>query len=277
MPSYIQPFGFIFVRVIFTAIIYFVVSFFVKEKVERKDFPRLILCGLFGVALNQLMFFKGLELTSPINASLMMTTNPIMVLIAAAIIMNDKITMRKIAGIIIGIIGASLLLLWGKSFSISEVSVAGDIMILINSLSFGIFLIIVKPLMLKYKTLTVMKWVFLFGSFMVFPFGYSEFTAVEWSNLDTGTWLSIIYVVVAVTTIAYMLNTVALQNLSPSSVSVYIYLQPLFASLFAIVLGNDHPNPLHFIAAIFIFTGVYLTTTTSFREVTGRFNTTKKS
>src|SRR4030095_16675336 len=141
--------------------------------------------------------------------------------------------------------GAALLLLWRKEFSFQNNSAIGDICVLINSLSFGVFLIIVKPLMQKYNTLTVMKCVFLFGSIMVIPFGYGELLQVQWATFTTPIWLATAYVVIGVTTVAYILNVYALKNLSPSSVSAYIYLQPLFASLFAIMLGKDHLSGIH--------------------------------
>lgn len=278
MPEYIQPFGFIFIRVLFTALVFFGISAFIKEKkVDREDFPRLFFCALFGVAVNQLLFFKGLDLTNPINASLMMTTNPIMVLLAASLLIREQITIRKIFGIVVGITGACMLLLWGKNFSWSHSSVMGDSMVLINSLSFGVFLIMVKPLMQKYHTLTVMKWVFLFGSVLVFPFGFSEFKQIAWSSFETSTWLAVAYVVIATTSIAYMLNTFALKNLSPSSVSIYIYLQPLFATFFAIMLGKDQLQAIHFFSAVLIFSGVYLVTSTSIKDMREKFLSTKKS
>ncbi len=261
MPEFIKPFGFIVIRVLVSAMIFWLVGLFIRDKkVESRDLVRLFFCALFGVAINQLLFFKGLDLTTPINASLMMTTNPIMVMIAASFLIRETITFRKIGGILIGITGATLLLVWGKEFSIYDASVLGDTFVLINSLSFGIFLIIVKPLMQKYNTLTVMKWVFLFGSILVLPFGYSEFTEIKWETFTTTIWLATLYVVIGVTSLAYILNVYALKNLSPSSVSVYIYLQPLFATLFAIFLGKDHLNMMHLAAAALIFLGVWLVT-----------------
>ncbi len=261
MPDFIKPFGFIVIRVLVSASIFWLIGLFIRDKkVEHRDLVRLFFCALFGVAINQLLFFKGLDLTTPINASLMMTTNPIMVLIAASLLIREAITMRKITGILIGITGATLLLVWGKKFSIHDASVLGDVFILINSLSFAVFLIIVKPLMQKYNTLTVMKWIFLFGSILVLPFGYSEFTEIKWETFTTEIWLATIYVVIGVTSLAYILNVYALKNLSPSSVSVYIYLQPLFATMFAIFLGKDHLNLMHLIAAVLIFLGVWLVT-----------------
>ena len=189
-----------------------------------------------------------------------MTTNPILVLVAAALLTGERITKMKIGGIVSGLAGASLLLLWGKEFSFQQTSVAGDICVLINSLSFGVFLILVKPLMQKYHTLTVMKWVFLFGSFMVLPFGYGEYQEINWSSFTPGIWLGTFYVVIVVTAVAYQLNVYALKHLSPSSVSIYIYLQPLFAAFIAILLGQDHLNLIHLVSALLIFAGVFLST-----------------
>ncbi len=261
MPEYIKPFGFILIRVLVSAMLFWLLGTFIKDKkVERRDLGRLFLCAIFGVALNQLLFFKGLELTAPINAALMMTTNPIFVLVVAAMLIRERITVIKIAGIVTGLAGASLLLLWGKEFSFHQDSVLGDLCVLVNSLSFGVFLIIAKPLMQKYHTLTVMRWIFLFGSFLVFPFGLTELTEVKWETFTPSIWLGTFYVVIFVTTVAYQLNVYALKNLSSSSVSIYIYLQPLFASVIAIILGQDHLNIIHLTSALLIFAGVFLVT-----------------
>ncbi|MFN5324196.1 MAG: DMT family transporter [Bacteroidota bacterium] len=259
MPAFIQPFGFILLRVLFTAIVFVLLAQFVThEKVDFSDKKRFFLCALFGVAINQLLFFKGLDITTPINAALMMTTNPIMVLIAASLILKDRITWIRTLGIGLGITGASTLILWnGGGLKLSG-SLTGDIMILINSLSFGVFLIMVKPMMAKYSTVTVMKWVFMFGTILVLPFGLGEFQDIKWSTFDTRIWLLTAFVVIGTTSLAYVFNTYALKKLSPSEVSVYIYLQPLFAVMFAVLLGKDNLKTVHFLSAALIFGGVYL-------------------
>lgn len=278
MPDYIAPFGFIFIRVVCTAAIFLMIGAAVtKEKVENKDLLKLAICAVFGVAINQLLFFKGLDLTLPINASLMMTTNPIMVLIVASLIIREKITIKKVSGIIIGIAGAFILLIPGNSVEFNTSTAWGDFLILINSLSFGVFLILVKPLMNKYKTITVMKWVFLFGTVLVTPFGWEEFSNIQWNTFHMNIWLALLYVVIGTTSLAYMLNTFALKNLSPSSVSVYIYLQPLFATIFAIIMQKDRLIELHIVAAILIFTGVYLVTSGNYGKLSGRFLSSKKA
>lgn len=258
MPEYIGPFGFIVVRVFFTAILFFIAGLFVKEKIEKKDFSRLIICGLFGVAINQMLFFWGLSKTAPINAALMMTTNPIMVFIMAHFILKEKISWLKITGIIIGLAGASTLIVFGKKISLTSETAIGDLMIFINSLSFAIFLILIKPMMMKYHVVTIMKWVFFFGMFMVLPFGLEQCADARWRELDMNLWLGVFYVVVGSTFVAYYLNIIALRNLSSSVVSFYIYLQPLFATLFSLLFMEGTPNLLQLIAALLIFTGVYL-------------------
>lgn len=259
MPSYIKPFGFIVLRVISVLLLFFAVQFFYqKEKVERKDMFKLLLCGLFGVAVNQLMFFKGLSITTPINAALMITTIPIMVLIMASILIREKITGSKIVGIILGATGASIIILFGKKMSFGLDTLWGDVFVFINSVSYGIYMIIVKPLMHKYSSVTVMKWIFFYGFIFVLPFGYQEFSEIQWLTFSPKAWLSTLYVVVFATLLAYLLYNFAVKTLTPSIASMYVYLQPVFATTIAIIFRGDHLTLLHIISTILIFTGVYL-------------------
>ena len=260
MPAYVQPFAFVLMRVGGAAVLFWIVSsLFIKEKLDKKDFPRIILLALFGVTINQLLFLKGLSLTSPINASIIMISNPIVVLVFAAIALKEKISFRKIAGIALGVSGALLLLLFNKTFSFGSETIAGDAMVLINSLSWAAYIILVKPLMKKYNTFTIVKWVFLLGSLFVLPFGYNEFTQVIWNRLPGHIWWDIAFVVIGTTFIAYVLNTYALRTLSPSVVSIYIYLQPFLATLIAIFYyRNDELDSRKIVSGALIVLGVYL-------------------
>lgn len=261
MPSYIEPFGFIVIRVLFAAPLFFIAAMAApRQKFSRKDFLMLPVLAIFGVAVNQLLFFKGLSLTSPINAGLMMTTNPIMVLIIAHFLIREKISWLKIAGIILGLSGAVLLITSGQKFYFDEGMTEGNIMVLINSLSYAIFLVMVKPLMERYHYLHIMKWVFFFGIIIVLPFGYTEAVDARWRDLDFSGWAAVVFVVAGTTFFAYLLNISALRTLSPSVVSNYIYLQPLFAASVAIVLGKDSLNYVHVLSALLLFAGVYLVT-----------------
>jgi drug/metabolite transporter (DMT)-like permease len=188
-----------------------------------------------------------------------MTSNPIIVMIIAAVFLKEKISFQKITGIGIGIIGALIMLVYGKDFSLGSETIFGDMLILINSVSWALFVVLVKPLMKKYNTFTVVKWVFLFGFIYVLPFGLTEIQDVNWQQLPPQIWRDILFVVLATTFLAYVLNTYALRALSPSVVSIYIYLQPFLASLIAILYyKNDELDLRKLTAGVLIIFGVYL-------------------
>lgn len=260
MPGYVQPFAFVIMRVGGALVLFWIVgTLFIREKVDKKDFPRFALLAVCGVACNQLLFLKGLSITTPINASIIMISNPIVVLIIASVVLKERISLNKIAGIVFGISGALLMLTFNKNFSFGSDTIAGDMMILINSISWACYVVLVKPLMMKYNTITIVKWVFLFGFFYVLPFGFSEFKQVDWLNMPAGIWYDVIFVVVGTTFFAYILNTYALRALSPSVVSIYIYLQPFLATLFAVYYyHNDTLDARKILAAVLIILGVFL-------------------
>ena len=266
MPDFIQPSGFILLRVI-GAVILFSISYFVfvREKVQTKDLIRLAICGVFGVAINQLLFFEGLNLTTPINAAIILTTNPVLVVVISFFTLKESITFRKGAGITLGIIGASALILNGGNFSGNANFMLGNLFVFINALSYGLYLVLVKPLMQKYHPITVMFYVFSFGLCYVLPFGYHELTLVDFTNFPSKIIWEVLFVVVCTTFIAYLLNSAALQQLTPSTVSVYIYLQPVLATVFAIALGSDALDMNKIITASIIFIGVYLVSVRSLK------------
>ncbi len=258
MPEFISPFGFIFCRVMGALILFWMVFSFSYEKIAKKDILLLAICAFFGVAANQLMFFYGLNLTTPINAGIIMTSNPIFVLIASAIILKNRITLAKVGGILVAITGALMLLLFKKDFSFGSETISGDIFIFLNALSYGSYLVLAVPLMKKYKPLTVITWVFTFGAIYVFPFGIEQFLEIQWTTFSTAIWLKFAFVIIGTTFFAYLLNIYGLKNLNPSTVSTYIYLQPLLAASFAIWAGKDSLDWIKIVAAILIFSGVYL-------------------
>ena len=259
MPEYIEPSGFILLRVLCGVFLFsFFYFLFIKESVEKKDFFRLALCGLFGVAINQLFFFEGLNLTTPINAAIIMTVNPVLVIIISALLIGEKITVKKIIGIVLGIIGAGALILNSGSVSFDNDFFIGNILVLINATSYAIYLVLVKGLMKKYNPLTVMFFVFLFGLFFVLPFGYQDLNSINLDSFTNDIYLKILFVVVCTTFIAYLLNAFALKSLNPSIVSIYIYLQPVLASVIAILYNSDTIDYVKIVSSIFIFIAVFL-------------------
>ncbi len=262
MPDYIMPSGFILLRVLGAFVLFsFVYFFFIKEKIDKKDVFRLSVCGLFGVAINQLLFFEGLNLTTPINAAIVMTINPILVILLSFFLIKDPITIRKSSGIILGVFGASFLILQGGNIDFLNLHIKGNLFVLINATSYGVYLVVVKPLMQKYHPITVMYVVFGMGLLYVFPFGFNNLIIVEWNMIPQTIYLQIIFVVFFTTFVAYLCNSLALQYLNPTTVSIYIYLQPILATAFAIFWGSDFLDSKKIIAAAFIFVGVYLVST----------------
>lgn len=261
MPIYVKPFGLILIRVLGACFLFWLVSFFtIKEKIEKKDFPRIFAAAIFGVVLNQLTFFKGLSYTSPISASVIMLTAPILVLILSTILLKERIELKKIIGIIIGLIGTSILILYGKSVGNATNANWGNFLVFVNASSYAIYLILVKKIASKYSPLTFIKWIYTFGLLFVLPFGLEEFTAVNWNEIPTIIFFEIGYLVVFTTFFAYLINLSAIRYLKPTTLSVFIYLQPVFASIFAISLQKDELNMIKLISAFLIFVGVYLVT-----------------
>lgn len=261
MPLYILPYGFIVLRVGGSVILFWLIWLFVpKEKIERKDFPRIIAAAFFGVAFNMLTFFKGLSLTSPISAAVLMVSTPIIVLILSAIIMKERMLKRKVFGIVLGLVGTAFLILYGKSVGNASNANLGNLLVFANAISYGFYLIVVKKLMEKYSAFTFVKWIYLFGFIMVLPFGYNELQSVEFNAIPVDIAWKIVFIVVISTFLTYLLNLLSMKELKPTTVAVFIYLQPVFATIFAIGLGKDELNLVKVGAAILIFSGVFLVT-----------------
>lgn len=266
MPNTIKPNGFILMRVSGAVILFWLLLLNKFEKVDKKDFITLALCGLFGVGINQLFFFNGLMRTSPLNASILMTTTPIIVFVLSIFMLKEKPTSTKVMGILIGA-SASIALSILSSGASHLTSSKGDLYIFLNALSYSFYLVLVKPLMAKYKPITVISWVFTFGLIYVllWPFSIQEFTEINWSAMSIDIPWRIAFVVVGVTFLPYLLTVFAMKEVSPSVASSYIYFQPVLAGIFIFIFAwlGDHDFTADFswlkvACSLFIFLGVYL-------------------
>ena len=273
MPTYLTPSVFIFLRAAGATILFWLVKFlFVREKVERKDLFLLAACGLFGVAVNQLFFFHGLSMTSSINSGIIMTINPILVVILSYFILKEVITWRKSFGIALGATGAVLLTLAAGTGSGD--SSLGDLFIFINAASYAVYLVIVKPLMKKYAPLTVITYVFSFGLtyILLYPPTLMELSVTDFSAIPMDKVYVILFVIIGVTFLTYLLTVYGLKYVSPSVSSAYIYLQPVLVMFFAVVLSavglaDNYMNTITWEKVgymLLIFMGVYLTSSSSF-------------
>jgi len=265
MPNKIGPSAFVLLRVIGAGILFLFIKSFIKEKVDKKDFVLLILCGLLGVSANMLLFFHGLSLTSPIDASIIMTSTPVIVLILSAFILKEKITTNKYIGIFIGAIGAFLLIWFGKK-SGGTSSFLGNFFVFLNATSYATYLVLVKPLMKKYKAITVISWIFFFGFLFVFPFGINDLWTTNFNDFTTNTYLSVAFVIIGTTFLTYLLNIYALNFVSPSVSGSYIYLQPalsfIMVSIYAFILGHKEYaqdiNSIKIVSCFLVIVGVYM-------------------
>lgn len=265
MPDPIGPNSFILLRVLGACICFWLITARKIQLPKKEDIGRFVLCGLTGVAINQLLFFNGLSLTSPINSSIIMTSNPIMVMLISSLLYKQKITSKKASGLILGAIGAISLLLLSTGDHSKLSDPLGDLCILINSMSYAFYLVLVKPLMKKYSPLTVITWVFTVGLIAVSPFGGLGISEIAWSSLDTYQWLAVGYVILFVTFLTYLLNILALQHTSATTASAYIYFQPLlaivFSYLFTLLTAKDYVSDFTWMKMLCggcIIVGVYL-------------------
>ena len=262
MPNYIKPYGFILLRVSSATLIFWTVGLFTKQqKIEKSDYKKILIASFFGITINMLAFFKGLSLTSPISASVMMVTSPIMVLIFSSVLIRKPIGKQRILGVFIGLVGALFLITLGNSSTgTSTNSAFGNFLVFLNAASYGLYLVLAKDLVKKYNPIVFIKWLYLFGLIFVIPFGYAELTAVVWQEIPTNIYWNISFVLLFTTCITYLFNLYGLSKLKPTTVSVFIYLQPVIATIYALIVGSDSLNLVKLCATLLIFLGVYLVT-----------------
>jgi drug/metabolite transporter (DMT)-like permease len=261
MPDYLMPKAIIFLRVLVTVIALGILHFIIPPvKVEKRDLFKLALCSFLGVAINQILFFEGLNLTTPINASIIITVIPVLIIVFSRYILKEKITTIRVAGIVLGAAGAFMVILSAGRLDFKSTTMLGDLCIFFNAASWALYLVLLKPLMEKYDTLTVMKWIFFFGLIIISPLTLTSFASSSFSTIPFNIWMSIAFVIFGATITAYFLNNFALKSLSPNVSAIYIYLQPLIASVTSILFGKDELTITKTLAAILIMAGVYLVT-----------------
>ena len=269
MPIYIGSLGLVLLRVLGATIMFWTISLFFKSKpIEKKDRLTILKCGLFGMSINIAAFIAGLDYSTPVNSSILIIISPIFVVILSFFIFKNKINFIKILGIILGFIGAIILILTADSnSSIGRNIPLGNFLFIVNSISYAYYLIIVKPMAEKYDLITLFKWLFLVGLVFNFPLGINQFLEVDWQNLPLiQAVLPMAFVVICTTFMTYFLNGYALTKLTSTEVAVFMYLQPIIGVMFAIFTKSDTITLTIVIASMLIFSGVYLTTVLKNRD-----------
>lgn len=261
-PEHVGPFGLVWYRVVVTCAIFWIISLFAgpKEKVPFKELPLIALAAFCGVGFNMVTFMWGLSLTSPISASVLMVSTPIIVLVLSALFLKERLHTLRIIGILIGFSGAALLTLLSTGAGAeAKDPFLGNILVLVNAISYAFYILLAKRLTAKYHVFTLMKWLYFFGVLFITPFGIMQGLDFEFSTASTETLLNIGYVILFATFGTYMLNIIAIRTLKPSVVAVFVYLQPLLATLIAVGLDKDVITWQKSIAGFLIFLGVFLT------------------
>ena len=256
----VKPFGLNIIRVTVSAILLWIMFFFRPEKkvIQRKDYKRFFLCALTGIAINQLLFIKGLSLTYSIHASLLMLTTPILITIIAAWLLKERLTNYKIAGLALGIAGAVVLVTAKENNGNGADVLLGDIFIILNAVFYTIYFVLVKPLMKEYDPVMVMRLIFTIGFFLMLPFCWRELTEVPWKIYSAADYFNLGLVVIGGTFLAYILNVYGIKILGASMAGTYIYTQPVFAAIIAMIVLGEELTLYKIVAAGLIAAGVYL-------------------
>lgn len=261
MPEILDPLALTFFRFSGGMVLFWLASLFVKnEKVSTKDIFLLGAASFFGLTMNQIPFFYGLSLTSPIDASIVVTMLPIATMILAALFLKEPVTQMKIIGVLVGASGALLIVLNSAPEQGGNGNMMGNLIVFLGVISFGIYLTVFKNLISRYHPVTVMKWMFLWATLTGLPFCYTALTEINVSLLTTDVWLSVAYVIVMATFMGYLLIPIGQKTLRPTTLSMYNYVQPVVASLVAVLAGIDQFGFQQALAGLLVFSGVYIVT-----------------
>ena len=261
MPQTLSPYTLTFFRLGGGLLLFWTVSMFVKkEHVPKKDLILLFFASLFALTLNQLPYFIGLSLTSPIDASIVVTMLPIVTMILAALILKEPITLMKAVGVLVGASGALLLVFHSPVVHNGHSNFWGNVIVFGAVSSFAFYLTLFKNLITRYSAITVMKWMFLFGTISCLPFCYKPLVQTDFSMLSNGTYWRIAYVVFFATFIGYLLIPIGQKELRPTTLSMYNYVQPVVASMVAVAIGIDIFGIEKAVAGVLVFAGVYIVT-----------------
>ena len=252
-------------RITGAMVLFWIASFFQKpERVAPKDLLKLLGASLLAIVFNQGCFIFGVGMTSPVDASIITTSMPLLAMVLAAIYLKEPITGKKVLGIAVGATGALLLIL--GSHQVSEAKAAGnhyiwgDLLVLLAQFSYALYFVLFKNFVNKYSLITIMKWMFTYAFICALPFSYNDLLHTEWKSLQNTEIGALVFIVVGSTFISYVLIVIGQKNLRPTVAGMYNYVQPLVASIVAVCWGMDTFNFVKIISVALIFGGVYLVT-----------------
>lgn len=260
-PSVMKPLAINVIRVVVALVLFWLLYALkpnTKAGIQKKHIVILVACALTGIVINQILFVKGTALTNAIHASLLSLCTPIIIFCIGIFWYKQKIIGYKILGLSLALLGAIVLVFYRIGFTNDGSSALGDFFIIINACSYALYLVIAKPLMQYYKPIHVTRWIFLIGCCFIVPIGFNDFVQVQWQLLTPSHWWALVFVVIGATFLSYLIMVYGISKLGSEIVGMYIYTQPLFATIASYLLFKHSINLQKIIAAILIFIGVYL-------------------
>ena len=269
-PSLISPLGLSFARMFFSALVLLAMRLFYtpKEKIHRSDYPVLILAGFLGITCNQILSIMGIASTNPINASLLNMATPIIVTLLATIFLKEKFGMNNVLGLMLGLAGAVILINGRKTTNAAnEATLMGDIFVLLASVCYSTYLILMRRVSTKYSPLTILRFVFLFGTVFSIPFCFGGFMDATWSNFNGASWYAIFHVIILGTLLSNILMNWGVMKWGPSRTGSFIYFQPLFGTIGAVLLMGEQFTFTKTIAGLLIIAGVWITSRKSKKTI----------
>lgn len=263
LDSWVTPMGFMASRSLFAAIIFWIIACFLpKEHVEKKDLLVILFGGLLGFVISQSLTAWALDFTTPVYYSLIAALTPVGVMLMAALFIGEKITWMKVVGVVLGIVGALLMLFKGWQAGAGKNDVLGIFLAILSLLTWAIYLIVTRKVSQKYSSVTQMKWIFLISAIVTVPIVIPEFhaqtlysSAVNWEGVA-----EMAFLVLGATVLGYFLIPVAMKTLHATTVSIYTNLQPIVASLVAITIGQDFLTWDKIVAAVLVLISAYIVT-----------------
>lgn len=264
----ISPMGLFSIRSVSAGSLFWLISLFMpKEKVDRKDYVRIFIASMLGFFLCQISFLIAIPEVTPMTSSIVSSLSPIYTMFIAAVAIKEPITVKKAGGVLISFVGIMILIFNSMhSAGATENSMRGILLMIVNGLSFALYLGIFKPLISKYSVCTFMKWIFLFSTLVSVPVSAGEIVSLEWSTVPGKLIAELGYLVFFATFVSYYLIPFGQQRLRPTLVSMYAYVQPIIATGISICIGMDTLTWQKILSAVMVFAGVIIVSRSKSRE-----------
>ena len=257
----ISPIGIFTLRSLGAGLMFWILSLFLPaEKVEKKDYLKILAAAFLGYFVTQLTFLVAIPDVTPMHCSIISSISPIYTMFIAAVVLKEPLSWKKAGGVVLSLCGILFLIFNNASGTsgASESKLSGIFLMFLNSLSFSLYLGIFKPVIAKYSVVTFMKWIFLFSALMSLPLSLREVVSLEWTKIPSVQMWELGFLIVFATFVSYFLIPFGQKRIRPTLVSMYSYIQPIIATIISIILCMDILTWQKLMAALMVFAGVFI-------------------